>query len=586
MTTAYAYTRVSTAIQGKDGKTGLARQLETISEFLKQHPKYSLAKKTYTDKTSGYHGMNIKDDAGLGSFLKDCDNGIVKAGDMLCVELVDRLSRLPPDDARELFRKILSYGVKVAIVRWGIVIDKMENKLDLAGDLLLTVGFHLAYMESEQKSKRVSAAKQRNVDEARKNGKVFTRGVPRWLEVNEERTAFSVKAAEADLIERIFKMKLSGLGSVRIMGKLKEDGALMLGGKRLQKDSIRRLLQNRRLLGEWQPQHRIVEGGRQIRTNNGEPIKDYYPRVISDDLFNAVQASFLSVPKGKASRSFSNVLSGLLRCSSCGKGMSFKRSYTKGKVTRIYYACIGQSDHAVCNRKYAPMVPIRDGVIKALSILDYSRLRDDNSAMENTIQLRAFEGRATELEKAIKNLSFAMASAESEDDITDLMVIRNDKRRELIEVNSEMSKLNNIQSNVAIEKLNKAGELDLENEDERVKLNNLFHQHISRISLFDSGICSISFKVGYNQIKRVVVDTSLSENDTRFIQYIAEEENEHSKKVVPKDSLKASHYLANLARMVIAGHDTAEDALKEAEQLSPLAYEAVRHALKVMDKQS
>ena len=582
MTTAYAYTRVSTAAQDKEGKTGIVRQLESISDFLKQHPTYKLSENTYTDKASGYHGMNMKDDAGLGSFLRDCDKGIVKAGDMLCVELVDRLSRLPPDDARELFRRILSYGVKVAIVRWGIVIDKTENRLDLAGDLLLTVGFHLAHMESEQKSKRIFAAKQRNVKEAREKGKVFTRGAPRWLEVNEDRTAFNVKVEDAEIIKRIFEMKLNGLGTRRILMKLKDENSLMLGGKRLQKDSIRRLLINRRLLGEWQPQHRIIENGKEVRVNNGAPIKDYYPRIISDELFNAVQASFKSTPKGKAARGFSNVLSGLLRCSSCGKGMSFKRSYSKGEVKRIYYACIGQSDHAICDRKYAYMPPIRDGVINALSILDYSQLYNSHTALENSIQLRALQGKRGEVEKVIKNLTYAIANAESEDDISDLMALRNEKRRELTEIDHEASELNNMKEKRTTEGLKETIELDLDNEDERIKLNNLLHQHIDRIVLFESGICSINFKIGYNQIKRVVVDTSLDKGDKGFIQYITENDHKHMKDVLPEDPKKAVDYFTNLARMVIAGNNTPEEALKEAEQLSPIAYEAVRHALKVI----
>lgn len=526
MTTAYAYTRVSTTQQDKDGKTGLSRQLDTIKEFLKQHPQYRLSDKPYTDKASGYHGMNIKDDAGLGSFLRDCDRGIVKAGDMLCVELVDRLSRLPPEDAKELFRRILSYGVKVAIVRWGIVIDNNKNKIDLAGDLLLTVGFHLAHMESEQKSKRILAAKQKNVQEARKGDKILFSGksVPRWLELNKSKTKFSIKPNEAALIERMFNMKLSGMGVNKIMTLLKADDSLMFAGRPLTTDAITRLLKNRRLLGEWQPQHMNMINGKRVYTNNGDPILNYFPKVVSDELFNSVQASFDQSAKGKAARSFNNVFSGLLKCSNCGYGITQKISYSKGKPYRTYYSCIGNSQRKVCDRKDTHMDPIRDKLLEALAILDYSRLQDDQAARNTALQRGTLENKIQEAEKAIKNLGRAIAIAENEDEITDLMTLRKDKQKELSEANTELSHMNNAMSMGNTEELREGSSVDLESEEERIKLNHLLRQHINKITIYANNWCSISFKVGYMTIKRVIVSTEQVEPP--FVHFVTEEEEQ------------------------------------------------------------
>ncbi|TOG99222.1 hypothetical protein CGI90_26165 [Vibrio parahaemolyticus] len=87
-------------------------------------------------------------------------------------------------------------------------------------------------------------------------------------------------------------------------------------------------------------------------------------------------------------------------------------------------------------------------------------------------------------------------------------------------------------------------------------------------------------------MKRISVDTNLDAGDVGFIQYITEEQEQHIKDVLPEEQGEATRHLTNTVRMVLAGHDNSEDALKEAEQLSPLVYEAVRHALKVLDKQS
>jgi DNA invertase Pin-like site-specific DNA recombinase len=524
MPTAYAYTRVSTTQQDIGGKSGLSRQLDTITDFLINHPHYNLSNKTYTDKASGYHGMNIKDDAGLGSFLRDCKNGVVKAGDLLCVELVDRLSRLPPDDARDLFRKILSYGVKVAIVRWGIIIGDNENRIDLTGDMLLTAGFHLAHMESEQKSKRIASAKQKNVEAARKGGKILFTGksVPRWLELSEDNTQFVIKAKEGALIERLFNMKLSGLGAYKIMTILKPEDGLMFGGTALRTDSITKLLKNRRVIGEWQPQHRENIEGKRVETDNGEPILHYFPKVITEELFNAVQMSFNSSVKGKAARSFNNVFNNLLKCSDCGHSVSHKISYSKGKAHRVYYACTGNSHRKTCDRKSVHMEPIRDKVLLALSVLDYSRLKGGEDAYNTDIQRGALESQIVALERAVKNLGAAIAGAGSADDITDLMMLRREKGSELVEVSTKLSQLNNAMNMGHTEELRESSYLNLESEEERIKLNYLLRQHIEKITLYEDNWCAISFKMGYMDIKRVFVCTDVSEK--LFVHFVTEEE--------------------------------------------------------------
>lgn len=554
MTTAYAYTRVSTTQQDQDGKTGLSRQLETIREFLKQHPQHRLSDKVYTDKASGFHGMNIKDDAGLANFLNDCDRGIVKAGDMLCVELIDRLSRLPPDDARELFRRILNYGVKVAIVRWGIVIDKTDNKLDLAGDLLLTVGFHLAYMESEQKSKRIFAAKQKNVEEARKNNKKIFSGksIPRWLELSENKSKFIIKPKDEKLIKRIFSMKLSGMGANKIMTKLKEEDNLILGGRALRTDSITRLLKNRRLIGEWQPQHRTVIDGKRVSTNNGDPIQDYFPKLISEEVFNATQASFDQTAKGMASRKFNNVLSGLLKCSKCGYAMTQKISYTKGKVYRIYYSCTGNSHHKKCDRKSIHMVPVRDKLLNALSILDYSNLQSEQTTLNTITQRAALEAKIKNIEKAVTNLGFAIAEAGSKEDIKDLMSLRSHKNKELIDANTKLSQINNALNQGSTEELHTINKLDLESENERIKLNHLLHQHIDKIVVYSSKWSSVHFKVGYMKIKRIIVNTA--QDEEFFAHFVTEQEELDLVKATPKkteeDFIKAINISLEMGKKI------------------------------------
>ncbi|TOH24132.1 hypothetical protein CGI84_25410, partial [Vibrio parahaemolyticus] len=63
---------------------------------------------------SGFKGLNAKEGA-LSVFLKLLeDEKIPKDGSAyLCIEQFDRLSRMPTDDAYQVFRKILKQNVNI-----------------------------------------------------------------------------------------------------------------------------------------------------------------------------------------------------------------------------------------------------------------------------------------------------------------------------------------------------------------------------------------------------------------------------------------------------------------------------------------
>jgi len=179
--TAYLYSRVSSVLAAKNGD-GLYRQQEKAKEWLLNYPDYKLSDRHFIDAVkSGYHGENIAPEAGLSSFLRACDDGEVEQRALLCVELVHIIGRIPPRQAKSFFNRILDYCVSVAIVKWNIIVYADDKNNDLSSDLLLTVVFHLAYMESKQKSERVKAThvKRRNI--AANGGVKRTYNAPVWL---------------------------------------------------------------------------------------------------------------------------------------------------------------------------------------------------------------------------------------------------------------------------------------------------------------------------------------------------------------------------------------------------------------------
>ncbi|WP_198555498.1 recombinase family protein [Colwellia sp. 75C3] len=324
---AYAYKRVSTSIQDKEENNGLSHQQNTITDFLKQHPTFKLSDTAYTDKSSDLHGLNISDDAGLGNVISDCESGLIKAGDMLCIEVGDRISSIPPNDAKALFQRLLSYGVKVAIVKWGIVIDNKDNKLDFAAELLLTVGCQLSFMENEQKLQRNFSESHRNVIKASERVSFHGKKAPRWLALNKDQTKFIVKPLEVEFIERLFTMKASGMTCNKIITILHGENKLMLGGVPLRPDSITTLLQNRKLIGEWQPLHKSIVDGKAVEKITEEPIKGYFPSVIDEQLFNEVQASFNQPQNDQKTSKMNTIFSDLMRNSPFNRVLRKNKSY-------------------------------------------------------------------------------------------------------------------------------------------------------------------------------------------------------------------------------------------------------------------
>ena len=69
---------------------------------------------------SAYDGTNVEKGA-LGAFLQAIKDGAIPRDSYLLIESLDRLSREDPQDAQELFRKIIKAGITIVTLA-----DKME----------------------------------------------------------------------------------------------------------------------------------------------------------------------------------------------------------------------------------------------------------------------------------------------------------------------------------------------------------------------------------------------------------------------------------------------------------------------------
>lgn len=123
-------------------------------------------------------------------------------------------------------------------------------------------------------------------------------------------------------------MKLDGVGSMTIAERLNQDLSAWKRKNGWWKSYVHKILGNRVLIGEYQP-HLKVDG---VRSPVGEPIKNYFPQVVPDETFFAVQR-ILEGNKNKGGRKdkCNNLFTFLVKCAYCGGPMSYK-----GKCSKSY----------------------------------------------------------------------------------------------------------------------------------------------------------------------------------------------------------------------------------------------------------
>ncbi len=325
---AYSYIRFSTPEQLKGDS--LRRQRKLADDWCERNGAVLDDSLKLRDLgISAFKGQNATRGR-LGAFVKAIDAGDVPKGAILLVESLDRLSRNEVGEALEQFLGILRRGIDIVTLNPEEWFTKASVN-DLVGLITVLVIMSRAYEESKTKSQRISAARDRARELARTNGKKLTRQVPAWI----DRDTFEAIPAAKRELQRIFTMRSKGISVRAIEMRLNEQPGPWRPANGWRTSYIKKILGNRTVLGEFQP-HKGHVGDRKPE---GDPIPDYFPRIIADDLFNAAQK--FKQPKGKGggrTGKRTNVLRGLVKCAYCGGNMQLDH---KGQPPKggLYLVC-------------------------------------------------------------------------------------------------------------------------------------------------------------------------------------------------------------------------------------------------------
>ncbi len=256
---------------------------------------------------SGFRSANLKKK--LGAFLQAIKDGRVKPGDVLIVESLDRLSRAQLDDAYELFRSILKTGVDIHTLEPEQHFDKTTLNDMIGLIIFLSVAFR-AHEESKTKSVRIHQAWEAKRKRLLEHGERMTKKVPCWLDAE----TWKPIPKKVAVVKRIFRMVIEGYGLNLIVQTLTKENVAPLGrAKMWNVGTIHKFLRGRAVLGEYQPRIGSTATGQKKATD--EPIKDYYPQIISEQDWYLTQEALRSraTVRGRTGESVTNLFRGLLR---------------------------------------------------------------------------------------------------------------------------------------------------------------------------------------------------------------------------------------------------------------------------------
>jgi DNA invertase Pin-like site-specific DNA recombinase len=246
---------------------------------------------------SAFRGKNWKR-GDLGKFLDLVDAGVVPKGSILCIEQVNRLSRMPWMDQVQLWKEILSRGI---VIRTCVPSARYtaKNINDLTTGCPVVIYMMLANLESEQKSRWSFRNSEQAKRRAREDGLPHGGDCPNWIERVTEphpkdasrRVTVGYRLIEdrAALLLWMHERAQEGWGGLRIRKDLTARGVPAWGPSgRWSSATIDNLLRTRLTVGEYQPT-RLGEDG--VRRPDGPPLQGHYPAAVSEECWRKTQAT-------------------------------------------------------------------------------------------------------------------------------------------------------------------------------------------------------------------------------------------------------------------------------------------------------
>ena len=213
---------------------------------------------------------------------------------------------------------------------------------------------------------------------------------------------YHIDEAGASTVRLIYEMYDQGSTYAHIVETLNAQGRKTLRNTPFNKNSLGKILHNRRYIGDYVWGDIVIEGG--------------MPQIIDRDLWERVQAKLKRKEKASArSRGdYDYILSGKLFCGHCSKPMIGDSGTSKSGTKHYYYTCSTKKHGGDCKKKSVRAAAIEDEVINttiqtilqddmlehiADSVMEYQARDTESAAL-----IASYTGQLKETETAINGL--------------------------------------------------------------------------------------------------------------------------------------------------------------------------------------
>ncbi len=416
-----SYTRFSSARQAKGHSE--QRQYEAALKWCKENGHELDTEMSLHDPGfSAYAGANLKR-GGLGVLQLACLNGQLPADTILLIEAFDRLTRMPLPEAYELLLSLINNGLTIVTLNDGKIWNNKTMK-SLEAFMLSLVSLYRGFQESDIKSERLRA-KYKAARENRSNKEFGS--APGWLTRETKESPWQIIEEKAEVVRRVFEYAAKGYGTKAIAKIANQQGwivptRLALTGNRWHDRMAGNILRNRAVLGEHE--HRIHTHEAHSKhwrgLESGIVYSDFYPRIISDELWTEARASIETRKVAlKRDNNYYNIFSGLMYCGKCGapihrknekKGYSRAQLICADKLAGITecnsFSAITADPRileAIFTQGSSGAAEYDEAYSKRLAELDYEIAERDRK-LKSLVETIQVVGHSTHLAAAIKDL--------------------------------------------------------------------------------------------------------------------------------------------------------------------------------------
>jgi len=346
-------------------------------------------------------------------FLRMIEDSKKKQFAAVLVYQLDRFARNRYDSATYK-AKLKKNGVKVISAR-----ETISD--DASGILMESVLEGMAEYYSRELAQKVMRGKQLKAEKGLYTGG----GVALGHKVNENKT-IGIDPIIAPIVQKIFEMYASGSTVAKINEWLNSQHIKTIRGGAFNKNSLRKLLQNRRYLG--------------IFTHKGGEIVGGIPRIVSDELFYKVQIKMNENKKAPARVRAKEeyILTTKLFCGHCRDMMTGESGTSRTGQTYHYYVC-GKAKKKLCQKKRVSKKWIEDYVVrKCREILTDENIEKIVAAVmsacekdESATTIKRLKKLLADNERAIDNLFKALESGQAAEQLLKRIQDKNAERTEI-----------------------------------------------------------------------------------------------------------------------------------------------------------